>query len=65
MLSEVFWSFFLTSIIGCIIGVVRMLYKSKCKTCSCCGIKIERDTNAEIEIDELSLTKKSNKENVV
>jgi len=65
MLSEVFWSFFLTSVIGCIMGILRMLYKSKCKTCSCCGIKIERDIEAETEIDELSLTKKSNKENVL
>lgn len=65
MLSEVFWSFFLTSIIGCIMGILKMLYKSKCKTCFCCGIKIERDINAETEIDELTLTKNSNKENVL
>ena len=55
MLSEVFWSFFLTSTIGCIMGILRMIYKSKCKKCSWCGIVIERDTDAEEKIDELEL----------
>lgn len=55
MLSEVFWSFFLTSTIGCIMGILRMIYKSKCKRCSWCGITIERDTDAEEKIDELEL----------
>jgi uncharacterized membrane protein len=65
MLSEVFWSFFLTSIIGCIMGILRMIYKSKCKYCSICGIMIERDIVSEEKIDELELNKQSNKENVV
>ena len=55
MLSEVFWSFFLTSAIGCIMGILRMIYKSKCKSCSCCGIKIERDVEGEERIDELEI----------
>ena len=55
MLSEVFWSFFLTSVIGCIMGILRMIYKSKCKRCSWCGVVIERDTEAEEKIDELEL----------
>jgi len=55
MLSEVFWSFFLTSSIGCIMGILRMIYKSKCKSCSICGIKIERDIDAEEHIDELEI----------
>ena len=55
MLSEVFWSFFLTSTIGCIMGILRMIYKSKCKRCSLCGVVVERDIEAEQEIDELAI----------
>lgn len=55
MLSEVFWSFFLTSSIGCIMGILRMIYKSKCKKCTFCGLKIERDVESEERIDELEI----------
>lgn len=55
MLSEVFWSFFLTSSIGCIMGILRMIYKSKCKRCSLCGVIIERDVESERGIDELEI----------
>lgn len=58
MLSEVFWSFFLTSTIGCIMGILRMLYKSKCKKCSFCGFVIERDIYAEEQIDIMNIQKK-------
>ena len=58
MLSEVFWSFFLTSTIGCIMGILRMIYKSKCKSCSFCGIKVERDVEGEERIDEIELYRK-------
>jgi hypothetical protein len=55
MLTEVFWSFFLTSTIGCILGLVKMLYKSKCKRCTLCGISVERDVELEEKIDELEM----------
>ena len=55
MLSEVFYTFLITSVIGCIMGILRMIYKSKCKRCSWCGIVIERDIEAEEKIDELDL----------
>ena len=55
MLSEVFWSFFLTTVSACLLGIIKMLYKSKCKTCECCGIKIERDTAGELHEDELEM----------
>ena len=55
MLTEVFWSFFLTSTIGCLLGLVKILYKSKCKKCNICGIIIERDTQAEEKVDELEI----------
>jgi len=55
MLTEVFWSFFLTSTIGCILGLVKILYRSKCKRCNLCGLEIERDTQAEEKVDELEM----------
>ena len=51
--NAVFWSFFITSTIGFILGLAKMAYKSKCKEVSCCCIKIIRDVESEIEIDEL------------
>ena len=51
--NAVFWSFFITSTIGFILGLAKMAYKSKCKEVSCCCIKIIRDIESEIEIDEL------------
>ena len=43
MLTEIFWSFFMTSIIACLLGIIRMLYKSKCSLVECCWCKIIRD----------------------
>ena len=51
MMSEVFWSFFITSIIGLILKGGSILYKSKCKTVECCCIKIDRDVDAEVVAD--------------
>jgi hypothetical protein len=51
MLSEVFWTFLITSTIGLCLGIARMLYKSKCKSFSCCGLRIERDVEMEVELD--------------
>jgi hypothetical protein len=53
--DAVFWSFFITSSIGFILGFTKMLYKSKCKEINCFGIKISRDTEAEEKIDELEI----------
>lgn len=63
MLSEVFFSFLITSIIGCIIGIARILYKSKCKKCSICGFVIERDVQTEEKIDELELQRSKSLKN--
>ena len=51
--DAVFWTFFITSTIGLILGLTKMAYKSKCKEISCGCIKIVRDVESEIEIDEL------------
>lgn len=55
MLSEVFYSFVITSGIGFLLGFTRLLYKSKCKKCSCLGCELIRDTDVEEKIDELEL----------
>jgi hypothetical protein len=62
----VFFSFLITSTIGCIMGILRMIYKSKCKRCSLCGVIIERDVESERGIDELELqrSKISEKNNI-
>ena len=51
-LSEVFYTFLITSTIGMVLGIGRMFYKSKCKEVSLCCIKIIRDTEIEEIADE-------------
>lgn len=46
-MSEMFWTFCITSGIGLVITVMKMAYKSKCKECSCFCIKVIRDTDLE------------------
>jgi len=52
MLSEVFYTFFITSVIAFLLAIGRMLYKSKCREFSFCCFKIVRDVGLEAEIDE-------------
>jgi len=52
-LTESFYVFFVSSIIACGLGALRMIYKSKCKNFSCCGLKIERDVEGEERLDGL------------
>jgi len=55
MLTEIFLSFVVTSGIGAILVVCRLLYKSKCKNFEICCLKIERDpveeNNADLIVD--------------
>jgi hypothetical protein len=51
-LSEVFLSLLLTSCIGLILAVCKLMYKSKCSNIDICCIKITRNITAEIELDE-------------
>ena len=46
-MSEIFWTFCITSSIGLIVTLAKMGYKSKCKECSCCCLKVIRDTALE------------------
>jgi hypothetical protein len=50
-LSEVFYSFLITSVIGCILATGRILYKSKCKEVNCCCFKFTRDVDIEFKED--------------
>ena len=58
MFSEIFYSFLITSIIGCSLGIMRMLYKSKCEEVNCWGLKIKRNVALEEKADELELQMK-------
>ena len=57
-MSEVFWTFFVTSAIGFIIGLFKLCYKSKCKEVDFCCIKITRDTRMEEKETEFLATHK-------
>jgi hypothetical protein len=59
MLSEVFWVAFVTTISGMLIKLASMAYKSKCKECSFCCIKVVRDV--ELEEKELEFRINNNK----
>lgn len=59
-LSEVFWTFLISSVISLLLAMIRMCYKSKCKTVSCCGLKVERDIESEELTDVMELDKKNN-----
>lgn len=51
-LTEGFFIFLVTSSITCSLAVFRMLYKSKCRSVECCGVKIVRDVRAEEHLDQ-------------
>jgi hypothetical protein len=58
MLSEVFWVAFITTVSGVVIKLASMMYKSKCKECSCFGISIKRDVlTEEKEAEFMALNK--------
>jgi hypothetical protein len=51
--DAVFWSFFITSVIGCLLKCSSIIYKFKIKEFNCCGLKIIRDVEDEIKLDEM------------
>ena len=54
-LSECFYTFFTALIVGLVYKLVKMGYKSKCRSIKFCGIDIKRDTAVEQNLDlELS-----------
>jgi len=50
-LSEVFFVCLVATISGMIIKLASMAYKSKCKECSVCCIKVVRDIENEVKED--------------
>ena len=54
--DAVFWSFFITSVIGFILKCASMAYKSKCKEVQFCCFKIIRDVEAEEKEEEFRIT---------
>jgi len=55
MLSEVFWIAFLSTVSGMILKLASMAYKTKCKECSICCIKIIRDVELEEKENEFEI----------
>ena len=61
-LSEMFWTFFITSIAGFILALGKMCYKSKCTQIDLCCFKIVRNIDAEVR-EDIELGNGSNDEN--
>lgn len=57
-----FWTFFITSIIGFVLGLSKIAYKSKCKEVSICCIKVLRDVETEEKELEFSRTHQTDSE---
>jgi len=55
--QQIFWTFFITTMCGFILTMTRQMYKSKCSRVSLCGMTIERDVRAEIELDEQTVNR--------
>jgi hypothetical protein len=51
-LSEIFLTLLVTSVVGLILAVCKLAYKSKCREVNVCCIKIIRDVEGEERIDE-------------
>jgi len=47
MLSEIFWTFVVTSIVGLVIVISKLCFKSKCRNIDFCCLRIERDVQEE------------------
>jgi len=54
-LSEVFYTFVISSSIGLLIIISKLIFKSKCKNVDCCCIHIVRDTENETKERELEI----------
>ena len=63
MFSEIFYTLLLTTSASVLLAFARMCYKSKCKTIRCCGMEIDRDTEAEEREDEKEMEFRANNPN--
>jgi hypothetical protein len=67
MLSEVFYVCLITTVSAVVLKLASMAYKSKCKECSICCIRVIRDVNLEEQEMEFRIqhnTKESEEEKV-
>lgn len=60
MPSEIFWNSLLITSSGIVLACLALCYKSKCKKIDLGCVQIERDIEAEEQIDELELEQKNN-----
>jgi len=62
-MSEVFWGLTLTTMVGFLLAIAKICYKSKCSQIEICCIKVTRNIELEIKQDlELGESKKGNEE---
>jgi hypothetical protein len=62
-MSEVFWTFFITSLIGFLLAVGKLCYKSKCSEINLCCLKVVRNIESEVKEDlELGTSSKDTEE---
>ena len=54
MLTEIFLTFCVTSVIGCVLAISNLCYRSKCKEIGFCCITIKRDVAVE-EVEDLEM----------
>ena len=57
-MTEMFWMFLISSVLGCLGLTFKMCYKSKCKEVDLCCFKIMRDTSGEEKIDEIQINER-------
>jgi hypothetical protein len=63
MLSEVYWVAFTSTVVGLVLGLARLCYKSKCQSIECLGcFKLERNTEGELNEDAIELRSKQQNE---
>ena len=53
MLSEIFWTTFITTMSGLILAIIAACYKSKCRYIKLGCIEIDRDVEGEEKIDAI------------
>ena len=62
-MSEVFYTFLITSIIGLLLALGKLCYKSKCQEINVCCFKVVRNIEAEVKEDlEIGDSSKTNEE---
>ena len=50
-MSEVFWAAFLSTMVGFLLALGKICYKSKCSQIDICCIKVTRNIDAEVKED--------------